>query len=744
MKYPKNHMLGSQRNGLNHVGMNIGAINDRALGPVRNSEYPTYSDALLNWYQAKNVKSVRFMFTWEAVQRTLGGAITSDAVGSPDPVNYINYWKDLKSVLTRLLARDIYVILSPWQFNAASGEFGDTDIVYDNATFKLPPPAPDPWAHFANFWGKFATAINVVTGNDQRVAFDLINEPHTHAESGNRPGDIGISLADWFSCAQAAINAIRLAGATNTIFIPGMAYTAASSFTTNSSSTAWVNNLSDLQKNIAVSVHCYIHDRVDKASPTVLRDACSALVTWARMNGIKVNIGEIAINAGDNGRGLKADGTPNYCSDFATAQEQWEDWNKFCVANNDVLVGWNWWGNSAANWWNQGDSCDSNGFHWGLTLNDGATPTIYMDLIEATLPVPILHIRDNTADTGSEPNATTAVAWESLDVWVRQSADGITVGEPILGGAPSVVYVKVTNKGKGLHPDDGNDVVRLYWAKAQTGLSWPKPWDGSIVTIPKQGARFDPPQPIGTILPGQSKLIQFNWPDTPNPVDYPGNDGHFCLLAFVTKATSPPLEWEGFDPTQDLNKNVLGSSNVAWRNIHIVPVAKMKMGDMVVANHTGRDMLTQITFEILDTAARPIDPASARLLITAQGAALEKLREHQVDRPFLEDLGHGTFRVLDIATGIPRLDLRPGEVLPFGLEYVPDQEAKGYAVRAIQFSLEGASRKTIGGQTFVAGEVEGFTTRQERRRRGSWWPWVIVSGSLLLLIALLGKGRKKK
>jgi hypothetical protein len=131
-------------------------------------------------------------------------------------------------------------------------------------------------------------------------------------------------------------------------------------------------------------------------------------------------------------------------------------------------------------------------------------------------------------------------------------------------------------------------------------------------------------------------------------------------------------------------------------------------------------------------------------LITARGAALEKLHEYQDDRPFLEDLGHGSFLVLDVATGIPHLDLRPEEVLPFGLEYVPDQESKGYVVRATQFSLEGASRKTIGGQTFVAGEVEGVTTRSEPRRRRSWWPWVAVSVLLLLLIALLVKGRKKK
>src|SRR2546430_16988262 len=43
---------------------------------------------------------------------------------------------------------------------------------------------------------------------------NLINEPHTHDESGKQPGDVGISLTDWFACAQAAINAIRAAKAT--------------------------------------------------------------------------------------------------------------------------------------------------------------------------------------------------------------------------------------------------------------------------------------------------------------------------------------------------------------------------------------------------------------------------------------------------------------------------------------------------------------------------------------------------
>jgi len=115
-------------------------------------------------------------------------------------------------------------------------------------------------------------------------------------------------------------------------------------------------------------------------SSTAIVDACSAFVSWARSNGAKANIAEIAINAGPNGRATN-------CSSFAAAQAQWANWTAFCAANNDVLVGWNWWGNSEAGWWNEGDSCDPQGYHWGLTLDNGVTQTVYMDLIDSSTPV---------------------------------------------------------------------------------------------------------------------------------------------------------------------------------------------------------------------------------------------------------------------------------------------------------------------------------------------------------------------
>src|SRR4029078_4048943 len=103
-----------------------------------------------------------------------------------------------------------------------------------------------------DFWGKFASAINGLLPINKKgcVAFDLINEPHTHAESGNKPGDYGISLPDWYACAQAAITAIRATGAENTIFVPGMAYTGASALTQPTNAAHWLT-LSDPQKNLA-------------------------------------------------------------------------------------------------------------------------------------------------------------------------------------------------------------------------------------------------------------------------------------------------------------------------------------------------------------------------------------------------------------------------------------------------------------------------------------------------------------
>jgi hypothetical protein len=275
------------------------------------------------------------------------------------------------------------------------------------------------------------------------------------------------------------------------------------------------------------------------------------------------------------------------------------------------------------------------------------------------------------------------------------------------GASPAVIYVSITNRGNAPYNGDGGDTVSVCWAKAQAGHSWPVPWDGSV---PQQGGAVSAPLMIGSILPGESQAMAIPWPSTPDPADY-GGDGHFCLLAFIAKPSTPAFD--GFGGT-DLNQNVLKWSKVAWRNIHIVPVLKGELGDIVLANHTDAAVATQVTFEVLDNSARPVTANTGKLFISPIGAALEWLRQQQPDTRFLEAVDDGLYRVVDPATGIPRVVLKPGDVLPFHLSYVPRRKSKGFVVRVTQFSLEDDTRKVLGGQTFVAGQVKGFSKRQLR------------------------------
>jgi hypothetical protein len=105
-----------------------------------------------------------------------------------------------------------------------------------------------------------------------------------------------------------------------------------------------------------------------------------------------------------------------------------------------------------------------------------------------------VYMQDTPADTGVEPNPDTGPMWISEDIWVRNSADPnwqptpFTEGSPPwsipahqnpvyrdpLKSTPNFVYVMVRNHGS--TASTGTERLRLYWAKASTGLSWPSQW----------------------------------------------------------------------------------------------------------------------------------------------------------------------------------------------------------------------------------------------------------------------------
>lgn len=559
-----------------------------------------------------------------------------------------------------------------------------------------------------------ASVIHPVPGVNprDRVGFDLINEPHEK----NRPNAVGITINDWFDYAKAAIKAIRDSGNNNTIFVPGMDYAAASRFVLNGSAAQFLAKCRDYD-NVAVTVHCYTHDIPQ--SPTVVRDACADVVNWARDNNVKVHVGEIAINAGLNGQAT-------YAGTFAAAQAQWANWLDFCLANSDVIVGWNWWANGVGGWWGVGDS--TAGHNWALTTNNGTTQTVYANLILPSMSTPLLQLRDNPGDTGTEPNMTVALAYESPDIWVRRSCDGGLSHQAVAGSTSACIYVKVSNRGRVAYAGE-KDVIRLFWAKAESGLSWPAPWDGST-TVPSFGGTIVSNKPIGAIPPGESINVDIEWSPLPDPASYPNKDGHFCLLAFIVKHGAP--SFDGFEGP-NLNANVLRSSRCAWVNIHISSVGSLSMGSAVLANNTSAVAQMQANFETLDASGKPF--SSVGLILSAQGMSLRKLADLARDGRFLKDIGHGNFSFGSDAKTLS-VTLRPGEKFWFNLK-PPANGAADYAVRVTQYQVNGSTREIVGGQTFVVGAVAGYTEEEvspseQTLKHGLLW-WLIAA-----IIVLLG------
>ncbi len=181
-----------------------------------------------------------------------------------------------------------------------------------------------------------------------------------------------------------------------------------------------------------------------------------------------------------------------------------------------------------------------------------------------------LMIKDSQDDTGAEPNTVTQYMWTSDNIWVRNNNDnGLIHENPDYSalGNPNYVMVRVINKS--CVASTGNEQLKLYWAKASTGLSWPSPWTGGVnVPYPNMGNL------IGTltipIIPaGGETILTFPW-QVPNPGNY-GNDGHqwhFCLLARIEASTDPMT----FPETGDLNGNVRNNNNIAWKNVTVVDV----------------------------------------------------------------------------------------------------------------------------------------------------------------------------
>ena|GEM_PF-3416800 len=245
--------------------------------------------------------------------------------------------------------------------------------------------------------------------------------------------------------------------------------------------------------------------------------------------------------------------------------------------------------------------------HGGYSLPDQIDGENYTQYLTVC---PDIWMKDSPDDLGIEPNLVNKNAWLSDDIWVTNDdkpfSDNVDDNVPAKKtGLPNYVHVRVRNRGTS--PASGR--VRVYWAKASTGLSWPTQWTGSETgdhpheywpTEPAYAkCRTQKGLPIqfggeieyGTIKmvnnlpPGQTDVIHFKWndEDIPEPQFFgcfeKEDAGHFCLLARIETEENTPYGMT-YPEGNNLVTNVLNNNNIAWKNIRITSDLVYKMAPL--------------------------------------------------------------------------------------------------------------------------------------------------------------------
>jgi endoglucanase len=251
--------------------------------------YP--SATAVDYFQAKGMNFIRLPFLWERVQPTLYGAL--DQTELQRLVTFVN----------GATAKGMTVMLDPHNYGRYRQQVIGSTGVPHNA--------------FGDFWWRLA---NTFKGNP-KVLFGLMNEPY------------GMTTENWVGAANDAIRRIRATGATNTIAVPGNAWSGAYSWTANFYGTPNAQamlQITDSGNNLVFEVHQYLDTdssgtTTHCVSATIGAQRLQVFTDWLRANGKRGLLGEFAAANTD------------------TCMQALNGMLAFMQTNNDVWLGWSYW-----------------------------------------------------------------------------------------------------------------------------------------------------------------------------------------------------------------------------------------------------------------------------------------------------------------------------------------------------------------------------------------------------------------
>lgn len=260
--------------------------------PVYSKNFIYPSAAEFDYFAGKGMNIIRIPFRWETLQPEMNQPLDAVELGR------------LRASVSAATGKGLVVLLDPHNYAR----------YYDKVVGGPEVPA----AALADFWGKLAAAFK----DDPHVWFGLMNEPHD------------IPVAQWLDDANAAIAAIRAAGATNRILVPGVGWTSAGGWVKNGNDA--MLGIKDSGNNYIIEVHTYLdkdnsgtHPEI--VSPEVGRQRLEQFTQWCRTHHQQAFLGEFGTAASPEAAAA--------VENMLTYMEQ----------SPDVWVGFTWW--SAGAWW---------------------------------------------------------------------------------------------------------------------------------------------------------------------------------------------------------------------------------------------------------------------------------------------------------------------------------------------------------------------------------------------------------
>ena len=220
--------------------------------------YPTNSNEW-SYYQGKKLNLTRVAFTWERMQPTLGGALSTSALASLD------------QAVSYAAADGMKVILDMHNYD----RYNSTVVGTSTVTY----------ADYQNVWSQIAAHYASTAGI---YGYDIMNEPHDDSST-------------WFTAAQYGVNGVRAYDTTHYIIVEGDSYAGAQSWMSVNSALG----VTDPDNLVLYSAHTY-WDSNDSGVysgtydsnndyPTIGTDRSAQFIYWLGLKGYTGFVGEFGV-----------------------------------------------------------------------------------------------------------------------------------------------------------------------------------------------------------------------------------------------------------------------------------------------------------------------------------------------------------------------------------------------------------------------------------------------------------------